>query len=173
VLGGPIFVTLFYKPRWHVAGELARWATIGGWFLLLQLSADRVLLALGRTRALAMSNIASLIVTVAGAFVGRYLDQGFFGHPEGVIGFVLGTSAGRIAGHAVVQLAMSQNSHPIIRQDIFYSLALAAACAAGILLPRLVPGYSAHRLPYDIAAAVLVGGSVCAWAGLKVLKEIR
>jgi hypothetical protein len=50
---------------------------------------------------------------------------------------------------------------------------LALACAAGVGLPRLFPGYPDHRLSYDLAAGVAVCGVTCAWAGLKVLKGIR
>ncbi|MDB5322228.1 MAG: polysaccharide biosynthesis protein [Phycisphaerales bacterium] len=173
VLGGPLFVTLLYRPRWHAAGPFAQWASIGGWFLLLQLSADRALLALGKTRPLAISNLVSLIVTVAGAFIGRAIDGHFFGHPDGVIGFILGTSAGRVAGHLMIQFAMARSALPIFRQDLLYSALLAAICAAGIGLPHFFPNYAQHHLLYDGIACVTVCTATCAWAALNVWRGIR
>jgi O-antigen/teichoic acid export membrane protein len=172
-LAGPIFITLFYRPRWHMAGEFVQWATIGAWFLLLQLSADRALLALGKTRPLAISNFMSLIVTVIGAFAGHSIDQRFFGHPNGVIGFILGTSAGRVAGHFMIQFAMARCALPIYRQDICYTLLVAAACAIGIGLPRLIPGYAARHLLYDAVSCVAVCAITCAWVGLHVWRGVR
>jgi O-antigen/teichoic acid export membrane protein len=173
ILAGPLFVALFYKPRWHAAGEFARWASIGGWFLLLQLSADRALLALGKTRPLAVSNLVSLVVTIAGAFVGHALDRHFFGHPDGVIGFILGASAGRLAGHLMIQIEMARNRLSIYRQDLGYSLLLAAACALGIGLPRVLPGYGNRPLLYDGVTCVVLCTLTCVWAGLTILKGIR
>jgi O-antigen/teichoic acid export membrane protein len=172
-LAGPLFVTLLYRPRWHMAGEFVQWATIGAWFLLLQLSADRALLALGKTRPLAISNFVSLAVTVIGAFAGHTIDQRFFGHPNGVIGFILGTSAGRVAGHVMIQLAMARCALPIYRQDICYTLLVAAACAVGIGVPRLIPGYAARHLIYDAVSCVAVCGITCAFVGLHVWRGVR
>ena len=173
VLAGPLFITLLYRARWQPAGPFVQWASIGGWFLLLQLSADRALLALGKTRPLAISNLVSLIVTVVGAFVGHTIDQRFFGHPHGVIGFILGTSAGRVAGHAMIQLEMARAALPIFRQDVAYSLLLGAICAIGIVAPRLLSGHAARPLVYDIVACVSVCSATCAWAGLSVWRGIR
>jgi O-antigen/teichoic acid export membrane protein len=172
-LAGPLFITLLYRPRWHPAGEFVQWATVGAWFLLLQLSADRALLALGKTRPLAISNLVSLVVTVIGAFAGHTIDQRFFGHPNGVIGFILGTSAGRVAGHFMIQLAMARSALPIYRQDICYTLLAAAACAVGIGVPRLVPGYAGRHLLYDAVSCVTVCGITCAWVAHHVWRGVR
>jgi O-antigen/teichoic acid export membrane protein len=173
VLAAPLFITLLYKERWHPAAIFVRWASIGGWFLLLQVSADRALLALGKTRPLAISNLASLIVTVIGAFVGHALDRRFFGHSDGVIGFILGASAGRLAGHIMIQIEMARSGLSIVRQDAVYSIILAVACALGIGLPRLLTGYAHRPLLYDGVACILVCSLTCAWAGRLILRGIR
>lgn len=173
VLAAPLFIKLLYKPRWHAAASFVQWASIGGWFLLLQVSADRALLALGKTRPLALSNLASLIVTVIGAFVGHSLDRAYFGHPDGVIGFILGASAGRLAGHLMIQIEMARAGLSIFRQDLLYSLLLAAACALGIGLPRLFSGYTQRPLVYDGVACATLCTLTCAWAGVFILRGIR
>jgi O-antigen/teichoic acid export membrane protein len=173
VLAAPLFIKLVYKPRWHPAAEFVQWASVGGWFLLLQVSADRALLALGKTRPLALSNLASLIVTVIGAFVGHWLDRAYFGHPAGVVGFILGASAGRLAGHLMIQIEMARAGLSIFRQDVLYSLVLAVACALGIGLPRLFSGYGHRPLLYDGVACVVLCALTCAWAGASIYRGIR
>ena len=54
---------------------LARWASIGAWITHLTCTADRALLALGKTRVLATSNFVNLFVTIIGVLVGRYVDM--------------------------------------------------------------------------------------------------
>ena len=171
ILAGPVFVRLFYKQRWHPAAEFTQWSMVGGWFLLLQLSADRALLAAGKTRPLAVSNLVCLIVTVIGAFAGHYVDVHHFG--GGITGFILGAAAGRVAGHMMIQFEMSQISLPILRQDVLYTLLLGAACALALLGPRAFPAYHDHQLAYDAVTALTVCTVACAWATLNVIRGFR
>jgi O-antigen/teichoic acid export membrane protein len=179
VLGAPLFIQIFYSERWHYAGLLARWASIGAWITLLTCTADRALLALGKTRILATSNTVNLIVTVVGGLVGRYVDMKL--NPAtnplepnvGIVGFIIGMSAGKLAGHLMIQIEMARCGIPIFRQDTLYSAVLLAMCLAGIALPHLAPGFDASMVLYNGIAAVVVCGVTCSWAGLKVLRGIR
>ncbi len=175
VLGGPLFIELFFKPKWHPAGMLAQFASIGAWVMLLQVSADRALLALGKTRVLATSNAVNLVVTIGGGLLGRYLDLRFNHQPGniGIVGFIVGMSAGKIAGHLMIQIEMARNGISIFRQDTLYSAMLLVMCLAGIALPRLLPAFDVHQFLYEGVAAITVCVFVCAWAGLKVLRGIR
>jgi O-antigen/teichoic acid export membrane protein len=175
VLGAPLFIQIFYKEQWHYAGLLARWASISAWVMLLTCTADRALLALGKTRILATSNFVNLVVTVAGGFAGRYLDMRFNHQPGniGIVGFIIGMSAGKLAGHLMIQIEMARCGIPIFRQDTLYSAVLLGMCLAGIGLPRVAPGFDASMVLYNGIAAVVVCGVTCSWAGLKVLRGIR
>jgi len=175
VLGGPLFIMMFYKPAYHRAGMLAQFATIGAWFMLLQVSADRALLALGKTRVLATSNAVNLIITIAGGFLGRYLDL-HFNHQEGnigIVGFIVGMATGKIAGHFMIQLEMARSGISIFRQDTLYSAVLLVMCLSGIFLPRMLPSFDTHMVLYNGIVAVAVCSVTCSWAGLKVLRGIR
>jgi O-antigen/teichoic acid export membrane protein len=175
VLCAPLFITIFYKPTWHLAGMLAQWASIGAWFMLLQVSADRALLALGRTRVMAASNAVNLIVTVAGGFVGRWVDL-HFNHrvgDTGVIGFIIGMSAGKVAGHFMIQLEMAKAGISIFRQDVLYTGLTAGLCVAGVVGPRLLPGFTGRETIYNAATAVALCGVACGWSGLRILRGIR
>lgn len=175
VLGGPLFIVLFFKPKWHPAGMLAQFASIGAWVMLLQVSADRALLALGKTRVLAVSNAVNLVVTIGGGLLGRYLDLRF-NHQDGnigIVGFIVGMSAGKVAGHLLIQIEMARNGISIFRQDTLYSAMLLVMCLAGIAVPRLLPAFDVHQFLYEGVAAITVCVLVCLWAGLKVLRGIR
>jgi O-antigen/teichoic acid export membrane protein len=174
-LGGPIFITMFYKENWHLAGMLAQFASIGAWFMLLQVSADRALLALGKTRVLATSNAVNLVVTIVGGFLGRYLDLRY-NHQAGnigIVGFIVGMSAGKIAGHFMIQLEMARCGISIFRQDTLYSAVLLLMCLLGIGVPHMLPSFDVHKVLYNGIAAVAACAITCSWAGLKVMRGIR
>jgi O-antigen/teichoic acid export membrane protein len=173
VLGGRIFITLFYKEQWHQAGLLVQWASIGAWFMLLQASADRALLALGKTRPLAISNAVNLVVTVVGGFVGWYIDRHQLGHQGGIVGFMLGMAVGKLAGHFMIQMEMARSGIPIYRQDTLYSALLLLMCAVGIGLPYMLPRHMDRMFLYNSVVAVVVCGLTCGWAGVKVIRGIR
>jgi O-antigen/teichoic acid export membrane protein len=177
VLGAPIFIALAFKPEWHRAGFLTQWAAIGAWFMLLQASADRALLALGKTKPMAISNLLNLVVTVVGGFAGRYVDMTLLGNEGGIVGFMLGTAAGKMAGHMLIQVEMARSGIPIFRQDTLYSALLLAICLLGVGLPRLMPkvlhGTVDEMFLYNAVAAVAICTVACSWAGLRVLKGIR
>ncbi|HEY7116022.1 MAG TPA: oligosaccharide flippase family protein [Tepidisphaeraceae bacterium] len=173
VLGGPLFIKLFFRTPWHQAGWLARWATIGAWITLLQATADRALLALGKTRPLATSNAVNLAVTVVGALLGQHIDAHVLGHPGGIVGFMLGMCAGKLAGHLMIQIAMARVGLPVFRQDLHYSAILLVASLLGIFLPEILNRSAERVFLFDGVVAVTVCGLTCAWAGIKVLRAIR
>jgi O-antigen/teichoic acid export membrane protein len=180
VLGGPIFIALVYKPQWHQAGWLAQWASIAAWFTLLQASADRALLALGKTRPMATSNAVNLVVTVLGGLAGRYVDLYVLGHTGGIIGFMVGMAVGKMAGHLMIQIEMARSGMSIFRQDTLYSAVLVVLCAVGIWLPQVIHGLirgaaaaDKEMFLYNAVVAVAVCVLACSWAGLKVLRGIR
>ena len=175
VLAGPLFITMFYKPEFHVAGWLTQLAAIGAWFILLTATADRALLAVGKSRALAASNVVNLVVSVVGCLVGLYVEEHVFGHADGVAGFMLGLAVGKLAGHAMIQIEMAREGMSIFRQDVLYSALLLALSLAGIWAPRWVTHWwrPGHEFQNQMVAAIAVCAVVGAWAGLRVRKAIR
>jgi hypothetical protein len=125
---------------------------------------------LGRTRPLAISNAANVIVTVVGAFVGRYLWIRFF-HDKGLPGFILGVVAGNFAGHLVIQIALARRGLGIHWQDLKYTLLLAALAAIGLGAPLLGPP-STHKMARILCVSLVLAGT-CAWAGWRVLRWMK
>ncbi|HYE18046.1 MAG TPA: oligosaccharide flippase family protein [Tepidisphaeraceae bacterium] len=175
VLAGPLFITIFYKPEFHVAGWLTQLAAIGAWFILLTATADRALLAVGKSRALAASNVVNLVVSVVGCLVGLYVEERVFGHADGVAGFMLGLAVGKLAGHAMIQIEMAREGMSIFRQDVLYTALLLALSLAGIWAPRWVTHWwrPGHDFQNQLFAAIAVCAAVGAWAALRVRKAIR
>jgi O-antigen/teichoic acid export membrane protein len=173
-LGAPLFIMIFYKPQYHQAGWLAQLASIGAWFILLQVSADRALVAQGKTKPLATSNAVNLIVTAVAAMAGRYIDMHIFKHEAGIVGFMLGLAAGKMAGHVMIQIEMAKSGINIVRQDVLYTAVLVVLCVVGLLLPARLPGYDRdHMVWYTGIVAVAVCAVTCAWAGVRVMRGIR
>jgi O-antigen/teichoic acid export membrane protein len=173
ILVGPVFVKFFFKQEFHLAGWLTQLASIGGWFILLQATADRALLAQGRTKPLALSNAVNLTVTVIAALAGRWIDMTLLKNPYGITGFMLGLAAGKLAGHVMIQFEMRRGGMPIIRQDALYTLALLVLSIVGIALPGRLPGFRGNEMIYQAAVAAVLCTLTCAWAGWKVLRGIR
>lgn len=173
-LGAPIFFGVLYTRKWTDAGWMAQFMAVGAWATILQLTADRTLLALGRTRPLAISNFANVSITVLGALVGNYIGEHHFNH-HGIPGFILGVAAGNFAGHAVIQFALFRSKLGIYKQDVTYTLILMALAAIGLTLPRLLmhvaPASSGKAV--SILSALAVTGGAGAWAGFRVLRWMK
>ncbi len=173
-VGAPAFFNLFYDARYQQAGFMGQLAAVGIWIYILQMSADRALLARGDTRALAFSNIANLIVTVIGAVGGFYLGQRL-SPTAGVAGFILGCSAGNLAGHLVVQHAMARQGIPILLQDLSYTALLGLLAAVSLFVPfaaaHFVSVHTAQLIGVAVGAFAVGGASL--WAGLRLKAAMR
>ena len=111
LLSRPFF--MLYKTEFHDAGWIAGLFMVPTWFFLLTVTSDRALLALGRPKALALSNLA--------AFFGK-LAGGYWGYKTGgVPGFLFGLSLGTVLCHVVVQVALRIEGLDILRQDLEYT----------------------------------------------------
>ncbi len=159
-LGAPVVVHL-YGQRYDAAAWMAPLLALAVWFELLQNSTDRVLLTIGNTRALALSNAVKAAVTVAGCLVGHRV--------WGMQGFILGVGAGSWAALAVVQAAVERAGLPVFRADTRATLlvlalwALSTACS--LAMYRALPG---SQLLNEAVPALAIGGAAAAWALLRV-----
>ncbi len=174
VLGAPIFITVFYRREYHQAGWLTQLASIGGWFVLLQTTADRALLALGKTRPLAVSNAVNLTVTVGASLLGMHIETHFLHHTMGLTGFMLGLALGKMVGHLMIQIEMAREGMSIYRQDLLYSALLLGLSVAGMLLPGVIDRYHpGHEFLHEAVVAIALCVLTSAWAGRRLLRGIR
>lgn len=167
VMGAPTFFQLLYKPEFHTAAWYAQVASIGAWISLLQTTADRTFLAIGKPRTLVVSNAANLVVTVIAAFVGLEIDHRLTSG-SGINGFMLGLAVGNLAGHRVIQVALKREGISIIRQDLLYTAMLAVLAVGGVLAQRWIVAHVPHAFVVNIVLAVVVCAPTCLWAARKV-----
>jgi len=146
----PSFFRMLYDERYVDAGWIVVGLMLPLWFMILTQSADRTLLALGDTRALAVCNASALAGKLLGCLVGFRLG--------GLQGFILGLTVGTVAGHLVVQWTLRQHGIAIWRQDARYTLLALALGVIAVLLPRAVIAELGERwrTPVEIAVALLV-----------------
>jgi len=161
-LVSPAFFRYLYDARYRDAIWMAPLLCIYIWFSVLQSSADRALLALGETRALAASNAVNVLVTIAGCLVGYKL--------AGMLGFVLGLSLSSLASHIVIELSLSRKGIGIVVQDLRFTLIGLAVGAAGIVGIRSIERQFGARSVWALALPVLIMAAVSYW-GFVVLKE--
>ncbi len=135
----PSFFQLLYDDRYHDAGWMAQLLCISVWFSMLIFTSGSALLAIGNTRALAISNAANVVVTIAGCLIGFFLF--------GMTGFVLGFALGTLAGLVVIQSAMARQGIPILYDDLKYSVILGLFLATGLLAPEAIAQVLAVNLP--------------------------
>lgn len=172
VLGAPTFFHLLYKPEYHTAAWFAQLASISAWIALLQTSADRTFLAIGKPRTLVASNAANLVVTVIAGLVGLKLDLLLIPGSSGINGFMLGMAAGALTGHWVIQFALAREGINIFRQDTLYSATLFVLAFGGVMLQRWVATMG-EALLTNTLLAFFICTPTCIWAALKIWKGIK
>ncbi len=167
ILAGPWFFRYLYDARYAAAEWMAPIAAGCVWIALLQATADRALLSLGNSRALAVSGALNLIATIVFCTVGYSLFD--------VPGFVAGVGVGNAVGLLVVQVALSRNGLPIHVQDFKYSALLVGLVVLNYLMIRLI-GQRWPTVP-DWMTAGIVGLPILAvvglWAALRVNHQLK
>jgi O-antigen/teichoic acid export membrane protein len=166
MLASPWFFRSLYDERYAAAGWLTQILCVYTWFAVLQLSADRALLAVGDARSLALSNGVNVAVTALGCIVGHW-----FG---GLLGFTIGLCLSTLAGHIVIQVALARRGIHILGQDMVYSLLMLALGAGGALGPRLMaaPGTGALSLGVSLALGLPVIAIMGGWTSYMAWKEL-
>lgn len=166
LLAGPFFA-LLYGPRYEDAGWIARLMAVSVWLVVMHKSADRLLLAMGHSKALAAANSVAFVVTCAAAVPGYYL----FGLP----GFILGYAVGNAAGYLVVALLLRRYAVPILGRDLLFTLGL-----AGVTLAALLIEIQAGAWSQDVARQWVMAGAGAAmllppaiWLAVTLKREVR
>ncbi len=163
VLFSPPFFGLLYEPKFQDASWMAPLLMVSSWFFLLSVTSDRALLALGRPRMLAVSNLISAIGKVIGGLYGYELG--------GLPGFILGLTLGTLAGHVVIQVALAKIDLAIHIQDLKYTAAAFFTGGAAWALSYVLDVPSMETGPLLIQGAI--GVAVCAPLAFALYKRIR
>lgn len=163
ILFSPPFFGLIYEPKFRDAGWIAPLLMISSWFFLLSVTSDRALLARGKPRAIAVSNLVSALGKVAGGMLGFHLG--------GLRGFIIGLSLGTLAGHVVVQVTLARIDLAIHAQDFKYTAVAALSGAAAWGLSSWLGVQSMEPGPLIIQA--VIGVLVCAPLALLLYRRIR
>jgi O-antigen/teichoic acid export membrane protein len=121
---GPTFFELIYDERYAGAGSIARWMAIAVWFMILSITAERALPAIGDPRGLATFNLVKLLATVPSVLGGFYLAD--------LPGFIMGMAGGAAVAHVWLLWRLNQHGLSLIRQDTIYTAALIVT-AVGIM----------------------------------------
>jgi O-antigen/teichoic acid export membrane protein len=126
----PWFFHYLYDERYSDAQWLVPLMCFVAWFSLLQASTDRVLLAVGQTRSLFVSNLLNFATTVVAGISGYY----WFGVP----GFIAGNAVGNLVGHAVVVIAVWRTGYITLSQDFAFTSILAVMAVVAGWLPSML-----------------------------------
>jgi len=149
-MGAQGFFALLYDARYADAASLSRWLSLSAFIGALSITADRALLAVGDSRALATSNFARAIALFPGCLLG-YM---WFGLP----GFAVGLAGSAAAGHCVLVLALISHGINVVLDDVWH---IATFCTL-LALPLLAAAW----LQLGTWFGIDVGQAVC---GLLVL----
>jgi len=157
-VAGPTFFRCLYDNRYADAGWYAQWLAAAAWLAVLQAAREVVLLAVGRTRAIALGQAAKL------AALPPLLALGL--HLWGVTGLIVGYALAELPRYAVLTWELRGRALPVVRYDLVLTLLLAASC--GLVLgvgPALWGGWPAPaRLAAEAAAVTLFWGvALAAW----------
>jgi O-antigen/teichoic acid export membrane protein len=149
MMAAPLIFRHLYDSRYAAAAWMGQLLCIYTWFILLQNSADRALLALGASRAIALSNLANVVTTASGCYFGYQ-----FG---GMIGFIVGLTFSSFIGHTVVQICLLRHGINIIGQDVLYSLGLVGSGLVALVGNWLITsrGFTGSEATLELVAWAL------------------
>ena len=128
-----LFFDTFYHEDYREAGEICQWLMAVTWISILSMTLSRALIALGNTRSLAAFNAIRLSMTILASLIGNRV--------AGMPGFVAGLAVGAFAGHVAITVALMSHGIDSYRQDVRYSLVLAASVGLCWLVqqPQWIP----------------------------------
>jgi len=147
----PTLFQVLYRPQYRAAGWIAQLLAMGIWFVLLQRSSQAGLVAIGRSKGLALSNATNFAVTLVAAPVGFYIAE--------LNGFIAGWILGNVAAVVVIDRELLRSGISVVRQDVRLTLRLAVLVAAGLLLQQFlhdhVPAMNQFRMSSIVPATLL------------------
>lgn len=161
------FYHWLYRPAYWDAAWMAQLLSVYIWFWMLQVSADRALIALGDTRSVMFSNFLNLVVTIVGCLVGF--------HYWNMTGFIIGLSFSSLCGHMVIEIALYKHGINIFRQDLVATFVAGTVTAAALLIGHTAGTFVHGKWHQQVIWIVpnLVLGLLFAPVALYVIRELR
>jgi O-antigen/teichoic acid export membrane protein len=159
VVAGPALIDLLYDRRYAGAGWILRLVALGIWVACLVHVSASVVLACGRTRALAAAHAVRLawIVAVVPALF----------HQWGFAAALVGVICSDLPRYLVLARALRREGVPAVRLDLGRTAGLAASLALGMGALRLLDGL--HPL---LGASLAASAGLAAW-GLANRGQLR
>lgn len=161
IIGSPLFFRYIYDVRYVDAAVFAPMLAGTIWFSILQISADRALLALGNARVLAISNFVNLTVTIFSCLIGYFISE--------LRGFIIGLGLGNLSGHLVISYSLARSGISIFRQDLIYTGIVVTASFVGLSITTLIASLSSTPWQLVLAFTGLLLSTVFAYQHLKSL----
>lgn len=162
VFASPWFFGLFYDERYADAMWIAPLGAGIAWIQVLNMSANKALLAMGESRVLALSGGVKVAVGVIASLVGFKLF--------GLAGFIIGVAVGAAAEHVMDLVNLARRRVPLIGQDVAATCAFAVLATIGWWGPKLVaPG----NLAIEIGVQAVMLGAAGAIGAFLVLPLVR
>ena len=157
----PPGIALLFPEKYVNAGQMVQFLMLTVWFFFLQRFANRVLLAIGDSRAVAFGNIVKLVFTAGCSVVGYQ-----WGDLEG---FLLGLGLGAFAGHVVAMIALGRHGIPCATYDMTRTAAGLLYVVPGAFLTAGQPWLPLpDREPITLAVAGVIWLlPVALWAGMR------
>lgn len=167
VAGGPTAVRLVFDPRWHEAGWMVQWLSLGLWFLLLENLNGVALLARGLAQWTTAGSLAKFVALTALIPLGYKLG--------GFPGAVAGLATSELARYLVSTIGTIRQKLPNWPRDLAVSGFLILVAGAVRLLVMRIEG----QWPVALEAALVAGLVTAAWLPLawphaqKILRRRR
>jgi len=138
ILGVALLSPAFFRIGYDAEYQAGQWMTpllaLAAWCQVLPLTADRALLALGKTRALSALQLVTLAGKAAGCLAGYSI--------AGLEGFIVGLGIGALCGHAQLVWVLGRSGVALVPQDLRFTAATAALALVGVLVPRAVVAWA-------------------------------
>lgn len=151
VFASPWFFQLFYDDRYADARWIAPLGAGIAWIQVLNLSANKALLAMGESRVLAISGAVKVVVGVTASLLGFYLFD--------ITGFVIGVAIGATAEHLCDLYNLHRRDVSLFAQDTAETSVFVVLAAVGWWGPSLVaPGTLWIELAVQSGLVIIAAG---------------
>lgn len=165
VFFAPAFFWIFYDDRYIDAGWMVQLSMVTTWFLHLQESHVKALLAVGDAAGQALANLLKLAVSGIAAVGGFY----FFG----LAGFILGMGVGSFAGHLAVLIKLQRHGIHALPGDAKWTSFGFALASFGAVVPALIEPHLPARIELVTAInGVLILVPLGIWVGRRLKRQL-
>lgn len=165
-LVAPAFFGLLYDERYHAAAWIAQLSMLAVWFSFLADVAGNALLAVGNSRAWAVTNGVRAVTTTAGCAIGFAI--------AGLPGLMVGGAVGTFSAYLVSAIQLAGIGVPTLRGDLPYTTLGLVLGGIGAFAPRMGNVADAHTLAIrSLLATVVLLVPYGLWVGRRLLVARR